>query len=74
MQRVSVLDKNNSHLAPCTPARARILLSKKEAFLFRNYPFTIKLKNRKKGFTNIFINLIKQYDVENKQGLEECIT
>ena len=51
MQRVFVLDKNNSPLAPCTPARARILLSKKDAFVFRNYPFTIKLKNRNKGKT-----------------------
>ena len=49
MQRVFVLDKCKTPLAPCTPARARILLSKKEAVVFRAYPFTILLKNRKGG-------------------------
>lgn len=51
MQRVFVLDKNKNPLAPCTPARARILLSKNQAVVFRNYPFTIKLKNRDNGNT-----------------------
>ena len=44
MQRVLVLDKNKKQLMPCTPARARILLSKNKAAVFKTYPFTIILK------------------------------
>jgi 5-methylcytosine-specific restriction endonuclease McrA len=46
MQRVFVLDDNKFSLMPCTPARARILLSKKQAAVFKTYPFTIILKNK----------------------------
>ena len=49
MQRVFVLDKNKKPLAPCHPARARELLAKKKAAVFRRYPFTIILKERDGG-------------------------
>lgn len=49
MSRVFVLDKNKKPLAPCTCARARILLSKEKAAVFRLYPFTIILKERDNG-------------------------
>ena len=51
MSRVFVLDKNKNPLAPCTSARARILLSKRKAAVFRQYPFTIILKERDNGDT-----------------------
>ena len=46
MQRVFVLDSEKNSLMPCTPARARILLSKNKAAVFKTYPFTIILKDR----------------------------
>lgn len=46
MQRVFVLDSNKNSLMPCNPARARILLSKNKAAVFKTYPFTIILKKR----------------------------
>lgn len=46
MQRVLVLDKKKKTLMPCTPARARILLSKNKAAVFKTYPFTIILKEK----------------------------
>jgi 5-methylcytosine-specific restriction endonuclease McrA len=49
MQRVFVLDKNQKPLMPCHPARARELLNKKQASVFRRFPFTIILKNRELG-------------------------
>ena len=44
--RVFVLDANRKPLDPCHPARARELLKKGKAAVFRRYPFTIILKNR----------------------------
>ncbi len=41
MQRILVLDRNRQPLMPCHPARARELLRKGKAVLFRRYPFTI---------------------------------
>ena len=41
---VFVLDTNKQQLAPCHPARARELLRKGKAAVFRRYPFTIILK------------------------------
>ena len=41
-----VLDKNRKPLMPCHPARARKLLSKGRAAVFRLAPFTIILKDR----------------------------
>ncbi|GAB5490819.1 MAG: hypothetical protein Phog2KO_10340 [Phototrophicaceae bacterium] len=49
MQRVLVLDKNKQPLMPCHPARARELLRKGKAAVFRRYPFTIILKEREGG-------------------------
>jgi 5-methylcytosine-specific restriction endonuclease McrA len=44
--RVFVLDQNQKPLDPCHPARARELLRKGRAAVFRRYPFTIILKDR----------------------------
>jgi len=44
--RVFVLDKNQQPLDPCHPARARELLSKGRAKVFKRYPFTIVLQER----------------------------
>ena len=49
MQRVFVLDKNKKPLMPCHPARARQLLTRGKAAVFREYPFTIILKERDGG-------------------------
>jgi 5-methylcytosine-specific restriction endonuclease McrA len=49
MQGVLVLDKNKMPLMPCHPARARELLSKGKAAIFRRFPFTIILKERDGG-------------------------
>jgi hypothetical protein len=51
MQRVFVLDKNKQPLMPCEPARARELLDKGKAAVFRTEPFTIILKDREGGAT-----------------------
>jgi 5-methylcytosine-specific restriction endonuclease McrA len=42
--RVAVLDATKKTLAPTTPRRARLLLKKGKAAVFRRYPFTIILK------------------------------
>ncbi|MGA9378704.1 MAG: RNA-guided endonuclease IscB [Phormidium sp.] len=44
--RVFVLDKNLNPLDPCHPARARELLHKGRAKLYKYYPFTIVLQDR----------------------------
>ncbi|MBN1566063.1 MAG: HNH endonuclease [Anaerolineae bacterium] len=44
MQRVFVLDTNYQPLMPCHPARAKELLDKRKAAVFRRFPFTIILK------------------------------
>jgi 5-methylcytosine-specific restriction endonuclease McrA len=44
--RVFVLDKNLNPLDPCHPARARELLQKRRARVFKRYPFTIILQDR----------------------------
>jgi len=49
MQRVFVLDRNKQPLMPCHPARARELLDKGKAAVYRQYPFTIILKEREGG-------------------------
>ena len=43
---VFVLDKNRKPLDPCRESRARKLLDKGRAAVFRMYPFTIILKDR----------------------------
>ncbi len=49
MQRVFVLDRNKQPLMPCHPARARELLDKGKAAVYRQYPLTIILKERDSG-------------------------
>jgi 5-methylcytosine-specific restriction endonuclease McrA len=51
MHRVFVLDHMKTPLMPCTPARARYLLTSKQAAVFRLQPFTIILKFRVGGDT-----------------------
>jgi len=51
MQRVLVLDKKLQPLMPCHPARARALLRKGKAAVYRQQPFTIMLKEREGGET-----------------------
>ena len=51
---VFVLDSNNNSLSPTTNAKARRLLSSHKAFVFRLFPFVIKLKqsfNSTKSFS-----------------------
>ena len=49
MRRVFMLDKNRKPLMPCHPARAKELLDKGRAAIFRRYPFTVILKDREGG-------------------------
>ncbi len=44
MLKVAVLDTKKNILAPCHPARAKELLDKGKAAVYRRYPFTIILK------------------------------
>jgi RRXRR protein/HNH endonuclease len=47
--RIFVLDKNKQPLMPCHPARARQLLAKGKAAVFRQAPFTLILLEREGG-------------------------
>lgn len=49
---VLVLDTNRQPLAPCHPARARELLTKGKAAVFRRYPFTVILNYVPTGTIN----------------------
>ncbi|HET9237608.1 MAG TPA: RNA-guided endonuclease IscB [Oligoflexus sp.] len=49
MQRVLVLSHSKRALMPCHPARAKELLKKRKAAVYRRFPFTIILKNRADG-------------------------
>ena len=51
MQRIFVLDKNRRPLMPCDLRRARELLRKGRAAVYRRHPFTIILKDREGGDT-----------------------
>src|ERR1700719_1898653 len=44
---VFVLDKHKKPLMPCTPKKARLLLSRGRAVVHRLYPFVIRLKDRR---------------------------
>ena len=48
---VFVLSNTKKPLMPCTPKRARLLLGRRKAAVFRCYPFTIILKDREDGET-----------------------
>lgn len=49
MQRVLVLSSSRKQLMPCHPARAKELLKKGKAAVYRRAPFTIILKDRSDG-------------------------
>ncbi|MCX6127463.1 MAG: RNA-guided endonuclease IscB, partial [Proteobacteria bacterium] len=49
MQRVFVLSSSKKPLMPCHPARAKELLKKSKAAVYRLFPFTIILKHRAEG-------------------------
>lgn len=49
MSKVFVLDTNQRPLNPVHPGRARMLLNKGKAAVFRRYPFTLILKGEVKG-------------------------
>jgi 5-methylcytosine-specific restriction endonuclease McrA len=51
VNRVFVLDSKKKPLMPCHPARARKLLRKGKAAVYRRVPFTIILKHRAGGAT-----------------------
>lgn len=51
MQRVLVISKTKQPLMPCHPARARELLRKGKAKVYRMQPFTIILHERETGET-----------------------
>jgi 5-methylcytosine-specific restriction endonuclease McrA len=51
MQRVLVVDKHKKPLMPCSPARARELLKKGRAKVYRRFPFTIIIVDREGGET-----------------------
>ncbi|MEM6282908.1 MAG: RNA-guided endonuclease IscB, partial [Chloroflexota bacterium] len=51
MQKVFVVDKNKNPLMPCHPARARELMKKGRAAVFRKQPFTIIILDREGGET-----------------------
>ncbi len=53
MQRVLVVSSTRQQLMPCTPARARMLLTEKKAAVLNRYPFTIILKDRADGDTQL---------------------
>jgi len=46
-----VLSSTKKPLMPCTPKRARLLLERKKAAVYKTYPFTIILKAREDGET-----------------------
>lgn len=52
MSRVFVLDAQRQPLMPCTPARARVLLRRKRAAVFRHFPRTgPKITRTVQGFS-----------------------
>ena len=57
--RVFVLDKNLKPLDPCHSARARELVSKGRAKVFKRYPFTIVLQDRTIEASTIHSHRIK---------------
>lgn len=59
MQKVFVLATNKRPLAPTHPARARQLLKKGKAAVYRRYPFTIILK-REVSQVDAVANVVKQ--------------
>jgi len=61
--RIFVLNKKKQPLMPCTPARARMLLSKGKAVVLKQVPFTIILLDREEGVCQ---NIVMQIDPGSK--------
>ena len=57
--RAFVLDKDRKPLMPCHAARARKLLKKGKAAVFRRFPFTIILKERTREASAVQDVLVK---------------
>ncbi len=57
MSRVLVVSPQRIPLAPCTPARARWLLTQKKAAVLRRYPFTLVLVQEPSGTSVPFVRL-----------------
>src|SRR5882724_2638970 len=53
MSRVFVLDTTKQPLMPCSPRRARLLLTRRKAAVFRRYPFTIILQPKVQSGTQL---------------------
>lgn len=60
---VCVLNKDNSPLHPCQPARARKLLKQKKAYVVRRFPMVIRLKHQIDASQNQY-----DYDVRIDPG------
>ena len=57
--RAFVLDKDRKPLMPCHAARARKVLKKGTAAVFRRFPFTIILKERTREASTVQAVLVK---------------
>ncbi len=57
MSKVFVIDTNKQPLQPCHQARARQLLQKGKAAVYRRYPFTIILKRKVTDIDNQLLRL-----------------
>ena len=57
--RAFLLDKDRKPLMPCHAARARKLLKKGKAAVFRRFPFTIILKERTREVSAVQDVLVK---------------
>ena len=64
MEKVFVLDTKKRPLAPTHPARARQLLKRGKAAVYRQYPFTIILK--REVSTVVAIETAKPSTVDNQ--------
>lgn len=51
---VMIVDNSNKPLSPTTKARARMLLKRKDAYIYKYYPFVIKLKENKNSVDNSY--------------------
>ena len=66
---VFVLDKHKKPLMPCTPKKARLLLSRQRAVVHRRYPFVIRLKDRRLE-ESVVQPLVLKIDPVTRQKLE----
>src|SRR5262249_33307812 len=66
---VFVLSREGQPLDPCHEARARKLLSKRRAVVFKRYPFTIRLKERTAGESGVHQHRLKLAPGSKTTGL-----